>query len=97
MVYECFLKCGKLCTPLETISSVKWERLESKTLNWSGLDKYGDIHKSTNWKNGPSNQFMHDACYIIISSKDKLDKAQTRKRKILAEEINSEKASGMFV
>lgn len=47
MSYECLLKCGKPCESSDTISQAKWDILQSKTKNWLGLDKYGDVHNTT--------------------------------------------------
>lgn len=81
MPYDCVLKCGKICQFSDTISRGKWESLQAKTRNWSGLDKFGDVYNSTSWADGPGGQYMHQACYISISSLDKLEKARQRQRK----------------
>ena len=81
MPYECVLKCGKMCKSSDIISQAKWESLELKTKNWSGLDKFGNVYDTTSWKNGPNNHYVHLSCYISILSSDKLEKAQQRKSK----------------
>ena len=79
---ECgILKCGKPCKSSDIISQAKWESLQSKTRNWSGLDKFGSVYESTSWKDGPRDHYMHQSCYISISSSDKLEKARQRKSK----------------
>ena len=80
MSYECVLKCGKTCKSSATISQCKWETLESKSKRWSGLDRYGDIYNTTSWQDGPANYYMHQGCYISISSSDKLEKSRRRKQ-----------------
>jgi len=79
MSYECVLKCGKSCTPSDTISKTKWNSLREKTQNWSGLDKYGDVYHTTSWDQGPDNFYMHESCYIYVSSSRKLEQAKKHK------------------
>lgn len=81
MSYECVLKCGKTCKSSDIISQGKWQSLESKSKRWSGLDRYGDIYSTTSWQDGPANYYMHQGCYISISSSDKVEKSRRRKRK----------------
>ena len=81
MPYECVLKCGQPCKSSDTISQGKWDSLQSKAKNWSGLDKFGDVYNTMSWEDGPGNHYMHQTCYISISSTDKLRKAQQRKNK----------------
>lgn len=76
MSYDCVLKCGKQCNSSHTISQGKWESLQSKTKNWLGLDKFGDVYNITSWKDGPKSHHMHQICYISVSSTDKLEKAR---------------------
>lgn len=79
MPYECVLKCGKSCKSTDTIGEGKWVNLEAKAKKWSGLDKFGDVYSTTSWKDGPKEYYMHQACYISISSQEKLERAQQRK------------------
>lgn len=81
MSYECILKCGKPCKSSDIISQAKWESLQSKSSNWSGLDKFGSVYETTSWKDGPRDHYIHQSCYISISSSDKLEKAWLRKSK----------------
>jgi hypothetical protein len=60
----------------ETIGTVKWQNLESKAKLWSGLDRFGDIHETTSWKDGPESYYMHNTCYLGFSSTEKLYQAQ---------------------
>ncbi len=85
MSYECVLKCGKPCKPTATIGQGKWESLQAKTSNWSGLDKFGDVYDTTSWEDGPRNRYMHQTCYISISSSDKLEQARQRQNKDIAQ------------
>ena len=87
--YECLLKCGKPCTSGDTIGKGRWQSLQSKAKNWSGLDKFGDTYDSTAWENGPQYYYMHRACYITISSDTKLEQAKNRRKK---EEIVSDES-----
>ena len=79
MSYECVLKCGKPCKPTDTINQGKWDSLQLKAQNWSGLDKCGDGYTTTSWEDGLTNHYMNLSCYISILSSAVLK--QTRRRK----------------
>jgi hypothetical protein len=76
-----YCNVASLVSPLISIGQGKWEILQSKTKNWSGLDKFCDVYNTTSWQDGPWSHYMHPACYISISSSDKLEKARRRKNK----------------
>ena len=52
MSHECVLSCGKPCKTTDIISEKKWESLQSKAKNWTGLDKFGNVYNITSWKDG---------------------------------------------
>lgn len=81
MSFECVLKCAKPCESSDNINQGKWDSLKSIAKNWSGLDKFGHVHTTTSWQDGPGNHYIHQSCYISISSSDKLEKARWRKNK----------------
>ena len=81
MAYECLLKCGKTCDSNDIITQARWESLQLKSKNWRELDKFGDVHNSTPWENGPAGYYVHDACYIRISSSQHFEKSRKRKEK----------------
>lgn len=81
MSYECVLQCGKPCKSFDSINQGKWESLQSKAKNWSGLDKFGNVYTTTSWQDGQWGHYMHQSCYISMSSSDKLEKARQRKNK----------------
>lgn len=81
MSYECVLKCGKPFEPSDKMNQGKWDSLQSKAKNWSGLDKYGHVYTTTLCQNGPENHYIHQSCYISISSTEKLEKARRRTNK----------------
>ena len=87
MAYECLLKCGKPCRPSDSITERKWDSLKAKTEKWSGLDKYGDVFDTTPWQDGPQNYYVHDSCYITISSSVRLEKAKRLKEKSTTSQI----------
>ena len=62
MSCECVLKCGKPCKPTDIINQGKWESLQLKTQNYSGLDKFGFVY-TTPWEDRPANHCMHLSCY----------------------------------
>ena len=53
MAYECVLKCGMACNSTDTISQHKWDSLQLKSKAWTGLDRFGGVHDTTSWENGP--------------------------------------------
>ena len=73
MSYQCVLKCDRPCKSSDTITQCKRESMQSKSQNWSGFDKFGDVHDSTVWKFGPDGYHMHKACYITLSSSTHLE------------------------
>ena len=81
MSYQCVLRCGRPCKSSDIITQGKWDSVQSKSQNWSGLDKFGDVHDSTAWKNGPDGYYMHKACYITLSSSTILKKPSNVNRK----------------
>ena len=83
--YECILLCGRPCTAddsLDNITADKWESIQSKSLQWEGLDKFQHVHGNVDWKKGPDYCYMHSSCYTTMSSKRSLTQAKKRKRKI---------------
>ena len=52
----------------ESIGEQKWEALKTKSEKWDGLDKYGNLWRSTDWNSGPSNKHLHNSCYTSLSS-----------------------------
>ena len=91
--YKCVLKCGKPCNDNETISSARWQSLKEKSKNWTGLDKFGDVHSETDWNNGPSGYYTHDSCYVTVSSASNLRKAIKRKEKCSSSQIPAQEQS----
>ena len=80
IAYECVLKCGLTCDSSDTITQRRWDRLQSKSRAWTGLDRFGDVHETTSWENGPAGYHMHNSCYITISFSVQLIKAKQRKQ-----------------
>ena len=79
MSFECVLKCGKPCNPSDIIGQDKWQSLQTIAKHWSGLDKFTNVYNTTPWQDGPGGHYMHQSCYISISSLEKLEKARQRK------------------
>ena len=85
MDYPCFLQCGVNCNSTETISTERWKQLETKTKDWKGLDKFGNVFESTDWEKGAEGLHVHERCYITLSSKRSLQQSRKRKEKENAE------------
>ena len=82
--YKCILLCGEPCTADDSIDNItpeKWESIQSKSLQWKGLDKFQHVHGNVDWKKGPEGCYMHSSCYTTLSSKRSLSQAEKRKRK----------------
>ena len=82
---ECILDCEKPCDLTDSLnftSSKKWDSIRGKCLLWAGLDKFTNVYESVDWKNGPTNHYMHESCYTTLSSKRALTQAEKRKQKI---------------
>ena len=69
---------GKACSSKDSIGIQKWQTLCTKSEKWDGLDKYGDLFKSTDWDAGPANNFICQSCYITLSSSRALNQAIAR-------------------
>ena len=54
-----------------------------KTLLWSGLDKFGNVHATVDWDKGSAGQCVHDSCRLTLCNVTKLE--QTKKRQIKRE------------
>ena len=79
----CFLQCGELCTEndMSNITNEKWENMKSKSKDWRGLDKFGNLYESADWESGPAGKCIHKNCQLILRSKEKLEKAKKRKER----------------
>ena len=49
---------------------------------WQGLDKFSKEYDETNWAAGPKGLYIHNKCRIVLSSKEKLEKARKRWGKV---------------
>ena len=45
------------------------------------------MHNETDWNNGPAGYYMHDSCYVTVSSTSNLQKAIKRKEKRCSSQI----------
>ena len=81
MEYPCFLKCGVNCNSTETISSGRWKQLETKSKDYNGLDKFGNVFGSTDCEKGAEEFHIHERCYITLSFKWSLQQSWKRKEK----------------
>ncbi len=51
--YECILLCGRPCTAddsIDYITSDKWESIQSKSVQWEGLDRSQHVRGNVDWK-----------------------------------------------
>ena len=82
--YDCILQCSNPCfasDSLDNITTDKWDSMQAKSMEWKGLDKFGDVYCSVDWEKGPNGLHMHNTCYTSLSSNRKLLQAKQRQRK----------------
>ena len=78
-----------MCSPVwrtcdaaaDAISKESWVSLEKKTLLWSGLEKFGDVHATVDWGKSSIGQCVHDTCRFNLSSATKLEQVTVKDRK----------------
>ena len=71
----------------ESINAERWKQLETKTKDWEGLGKIGNIFESTDLQKGAEGLYFHEKSYITLSSKRSIQHFWKRK-----EEENDEKS-----
>ena len=55
--------------------------MKLQTLQWNGLDQFGNVYESVDWDHGPQGIFFHKICKLQVASKYKLQQALKRKEK----------------
>ena len=81
---DCLLQCGRICCEKDAIDSIsdeKWKKIKEKSKQWQNLDKFGSVFVDINWDAGTKGKFMHNSCYISLSSERKLAQAIVRSEK----------------
>ena len=78
MCYPVWRTCDEAA---DAISKESWVSLEKKTLSWSSLDKFGDVHATVDWGKSSIGQCVHDTCRLNLSSATKLEQATVRQKK----------------
>ena len=89
---QCILKCGEPCHEVDSIASItddKWTNIQFKAEKWLGLDRFGDVFTTTLWCEKQKGCFMHNTCYLSLSSSKKLEAAQRRFQKAKEKETAS--------
>ena len=75
------------CNSTETISTERLKRLGTKTEDWKGSDKFGNVFERTDWEKVAEGLDVHERCYITLSSKRSLQQSWKGKEKENAEKI----------
>ena len=81
---QCVLQCNQPCTAadsLDHITDSKWNQIKEKSLQWKGLEKFGNVYDEVNWEIGQHRFYMHGSCHFTLSSKRSLGQFQKRKAK----------------
>ena len=81
---QCVLQCNQPCTAADSLDHIrdsKWNQIKEKSLQWKGLEKFGNVYDEVNWDIGPKGFYMHTSCHITLSSKRSWDQFQKRKVK----------------
>ena len=63
----------------ESINAERWKQLETKTKDWEGLGKIGNIFESTDLQKGAEGLYFHEKSYITLSSKRSIQHFWKRK------------------
>ena len=92
---SCILQCVELCDEAtDFISSIeRWDNIKKKSLLWSGLDKFGNVHAIVDWDKGPAGQGVHDSCRLTLCNSKKLEQAKERQKKREFSECQSQSSS----
>ena len=72
---ECLFQCGDPCTEADEdyVSDItkhvpnRWTNFEKQALLWKGLDRFGDLYDTVDWKKGAKGYVMHDSSDPIHS------------------------------
>ena len=67
--------------------------LQSKSKAWSRLEKFGDVYVKTPWEKEPNGYYVHNSCYITISSPGNLHNLKKRQKKEDIPQCSNEAAS----
>ena len=97
--FECFLQCGKPCEESDSIDNITketWDKLKSKSLNWKGCDRFGNVHYTVDWELDPYGKHMHISCRIDISSSEKLNRSKVRQQKRERESVSHARSNLQF-
>lgn len=75
--------CEKACyDDRSNYPETSWKKLEECARQWIGLDKFGKVHESVKWEDGPTGCYFHKDCRLFMSSARKLEQAKNRQSKI---------------
>ena len=85
----CFFQCGEPCTEededfvpeITKHAPTRWEKFKNQAYLWRGLDRFGEIYDTVDWKKGGEGLVMHDKCRITFMTDRKLKQAMKRKEK----------------
>ena len=85
----CFFQCGEPCTEededfvpeITKHAPARWEKFKNQAYLWRGLDRFGEIYDTVDWKKGGEGLVMHDKCRITFMTDRKLKQAMKRKEK----------------
>ena len=88
-VKGCLFQCGEPCTEKDEdyVSDItkhapkRWENFEKQAYLWRGLDRFGEVYATVDWKKGSKGHVMHDQCRIVFMGERKLKQAMKRKEK----------------
>ena len=85
----CFFQCGDPCTEEGDVyvsdilkhAPDRWNNFKDQALLWRGLDRFGEVYDTVDWKKGDTGYVMHDKCRMIFMTKRRLEQAKKRKEK----------------
>lgn len=91
--FGCLLQCGKPCEASDSIDNMNketWDKLKSKSLNWKGCDRFGNVYDTVDLELGPCGKHVHTNCRFDISSSDKLNRSKMRQQKRERESVSED-------
>ena len=57
-------QCGMNCNSNKSINAERWKQLKTKSKDWEGLDKIGNVFESTDWEKEAEGLHFHERRYL---------------------------------
>ena len=67
-------QCGMNCNSNKNINAERWKQLKTKSKDWEGLDKIGNVFESTDWEKLKGCTSMKDVTSIQLEKSPTIPK-----------------------